>query len=131
MISHTTLGVSDFQAALLFYSAVMDKLGLKLKFAQAEPAWAGWIEPGNDRPLFLIGRPYDGGPASAGNGAMIALLASSRAMVDQAYAVALEHGATCEGAPGLRPHYHANYYGAYFRDLDGNKLALCCHTAAN
>lgn len=131
MISHTTLGVSDFQAALLFYSAVMDKLGLKLKFAQAEPGWAGWIEPGNDRPLFLIGRPYDGGPASAGNGAMIALLASSRAMVDQAYAVALEHGATCEGAPGLRPHYHANYYGAYFRDLDGNKLALCCHTAAN
>ena len=52
-------------------------------------------------------------------------------MVDQTYAVALEYGATCEGAPGLRPHYHANYYGAYFRDLDGNKLALCCHTAAN
>ena len=54
-------------------------------------------------------------------------LAPSRAAVDKTYATALEHGATDEGAPGLRPHYHPNYYGAYFRDLDGNKLCMCCH----
>ena len=131
MISHTYVGVNDFQRALLFYSAVMDKLGLKLKFAEEGHGWAGWTDPGQDRPLFLIGRPFDGQPASAGNGAMIALLASTRDMVDAAHGAALEHGGSCEGAPGLRPHYHANYYGAYFRDLDGNKLAVCCHAAAN
>ena len=51
----------------------------------------------------------------------------SRAQVDRSYQVALALGAVCEGPPGLRPHYHANYYGAYFRDLDGNKLCVCCH----
>ena len=58
-----------------------------------------------------------------------ALLASSREQVDQAHAAALAHGGTCDGPPGLRPHYHPNYYGAYFRDPDGNKLCVCCHDA--
>jgi lactoylglutathione lyase len=48
--------------------------------------------------------------------------------VDQAYAIALQTGGTSEGAPGLRPEYHAHYYGAYFRDPDGNKLCVVCHT---
>ena len=64
---------------------------------------------------------------SVGNGQMLALLAKSRAMVDATYARAIGLGAACEGAPGLRPHYHPNYYGAYFRDLDGNKICICCH----
>lgn len=58
---------------------------------------------------------------------MTAFLATSRAQVDQVYAVALAHGALSEGAPGLRPEYHVHYYGAYFRDLDGNKLCVACH----
>ncbi|MDR6673780.1 putative lactoylglutathione lyase [Xanthomonas translucens] len=62
-----------------------------------------------------------------GNGQMLALQAASRAQVDRCHALALAHGARCEGAPGLRAHYHPDYYGAYFRDLDGNKLCVCCH----
>jgi lactoylglutathione lyase len=58
---------------------------------------------------------------------MTALLAPGRAQVDAAYARALELGGSDEGAPGLRPHYHAHYYGAYVRDPDGNKLCICCH----
>jgi catechol 2,3-dioxygenase-like lactoylglutathione lyase family enzyme len=59
---------------------------------------------------------------------MVAFLAETRAIVDRAYVVALTHGGTLEGAPGLRPEYHAHYYGAYFRDPDGNKLCVACHT---
>jgi catechol 2,3-dioxygenase-like lactoylglutathione lyase family enzyme len=80
--------------------------------------------------LFLIGRPYNQEAHQAGNGQMVAFLANSRDSVDRAYATALAHGATSEGAPGLRPEYHSNYYGAYFRDPDGNKLCVACHQPA-
>ncbi|KVE06791.1 VOC family protein [Burkholderia anthina] len=53
--------------------------------------------------------------------------APTRAHVDRCHAFALRHGGTCEGPPGLRPHYHRDYYGAYFRDPDGNKLCVVCH----
>lgn len=89
------------------------------------------MEPGVPRPLFLVGRPWDGKAAQPGNGQMVALLAPSRAAVDAAYAAALAHGGAGEGAPGLRPHYHPNYYGAYFRDPEGNKLCVCCHDPAD
>lgn len=58
---------------------------------------------------------------------MTAFLAEHRSDVDRCYALAIEHGGRCEGKPGLRPEYHPNYYGAYFRDLDGNKLCVCSH----
>ncbi|AAU45694.1 hypothetical protein D8O27_29525 [Burkholderia mallei] len=61
---------------------------------------------------------------------MTAFLAADRATVDRVYALALRAGGASEGAPGLRPHYHPDYYGAYFRDLDGNKLCVCCHEPA-
>ena len=61
---------------------------------------------------------------------MTAFLASTRAVVDRCYVVALQMGGRCEGMPGLRPHYHPNYYGAYFRDPDGNKICVCCHEPA-
>ena len=77
----------------------------------------------------MLGQPFDQQPHAPGNGQMVAFLASSRAMVDAAYALALQLGGISEGAPGLRPQYHANYYGAYFRDLDGNKLCVVCHAA--
>jgi hypothetical protein len=51
----------------------------------------------------------------------------SRAVVDNCHEVALTNGARSEGPPGLRPEYHPNYYGAYIRDLDGNKVCVCCH----
>ena len=127
MISHVFIGISDFGRALAFYSPLMETLALKRKFADEQKSWAGWMAPDKPRPLFVIGRPFDGAPAQAGNGQMTALLATSRAQVDQAHAAALANGGSCEGKPGLRPHYHPNYYGAYFRDPDGNKLCVCCH----
>ncbi len=125
MLSHTTLGVSDLPRALKFYTPLMDALGLALKFS--EQHWAGWKMPDADRPLFIISRPFDSQAASSGNGQMIALLATSRALVDQCHALAIEYGGSDEGRPGLRPAYHLHYYGAYFRDPDGNKLCVCRH----
>ena len=127
MLSHVHVGISDFDRALTFYTAVLDTLGLTLKFAEPENGWAGWKHPNADRPLFLVGRPYNREPAESGNGQMVALLAPDRAAVDRCYATALARGGRDEGAPGLRSHYHPNYYGAYFRDPDGNKLCICCH----
>lgn len=127
MLSHINIGIADFDRAYLFYATLLPELGLQLKFAEREKNWAGWMQPGVARPLFLIGRPYDGGPAAPGNGQMAAFLAADRPMVERVHALALQLGGTDEGAPGLRPHYHANYYGAYFRDPDGNKLCVCCH----
>jgi catechol 2,3-dioxygenase-like lactoylglutathione lyase family enzyme len=127
MLSHVFVGITDFRRAFDFYQALMDTLGLHLKFRDDNPGWAGWMAADAPRPLFVIGKPYDGRPAVAGNGQMIALLAADRATVDRAHATALAHGGACEGPPGLRPQYHVNYYGAYFRDPDGNKLCVCCH----
>ncbi|MDC8771102.1 VOC family protein [Roseateles albus] len=130
MISHIYLGVADFERSLAFYMPLMAELGLLQKFSDPVKAWAAWVAPDAPRPLFLIGKPYDGGPAAPGNGQMVALLAASRASVDRAYAMAMAQGGQCEGAPGLRPHYHPDYYGAYFRDLDRNKICICCHQPA-
>jgi len=127
MFSHVFAGVSDFDRAFRFYSAVMDGLGIELRFCEAEKQWAGWHSPGPSRPLFLIGKSYDGRPHDSGNGQMIAFMAADRATVRKVHEIALIHGDSCEGPPGLRPHYHANYYGAYFRDPDDNKLCVACH----
>ena len=129
MISHLFLGVNDFHQAFKFYSAVMPELDLHVKFCELEKPWASWVAADAARPLFLIGKPFDGNSATAGNGPMIALKASTRGAVDRTHAQALAHGGKCEGKPGLRPEYHLNYYGAYFRDLDGNKICVCCHDA--
>lgn len=131
MISHIHVGITDYDRALTFYSVVLAALGLEPRFADREKGWAGWMLPGVDRPLFLIGLPFDRRPATAGNGQMVALLARDRATVDRCHALALANGGSDEGAPGVRAHYHANYYGAYFRDPDGNKIAVCCHDPAS
>ncbi len=130
MLSHVHIGVNDFDRAMAFYGRVLGRLGLAQRFCEPEIPWAGWQVPGVARPLFLIGRPFDGQAASPGNGTMNALLAVDRSTVDEVHALALLHGGSCEGPPGLRPQYHANYYGAYFRDPDGNKLCVCCHGPA-
>jgi catechol 2,3-dioxygenase-like lactoylglutathione lyase family enzyme len=130
MFSHVHVGVTDFTRAWRFYRAVLPLLGLQERFSEPERGWGGWQSPGRDRPLFLIGRPFDGQPANCGNGPMPAFLAADRPTVDKVHQAALAAGGTSEGEPGLRPHYHANYYGAYFRDPDGNKLCVCCHEPA-
>ena len=100
--------------------ALMDALGIQARFCDAARPWAGWQSSPDPRPLLLIGRPFDGQPHAPGNGQMTAFLAASRAMVDQAHAVALAHGGRCDGPPGLRPRYHAHYYGAFVIDPEGN-----------
>ncbi len=127
MFSHIFVGTGDFERALAFYRPLMDALGIRARFCEAGKPWAGWQSSPDPRPLFLIGKPYDGRPHAPGNGQMVAFLAPTRAAVDHAHAVALAHGGSDEGAPGLRPEYHAHYYGAYVRDPDGNKLAFACH----
>lgn len=128
MFSHVFVGVTDFDRALRFYRPLMESLGVPERFCQPERPWAGWQTPEVVRPLFLIGAPYDQHRHDAGNGQMVAFTAASREVVDTAYRSALAHGGTSEGPPGLRPEYHPNYYGAYFRDPDGNKLCVVCHS---
>lgn len=127
MFSHIFVGVNDFDRALLFYEPLMAALGFELRFCDRTRPWAGWQTPGVPRPLFLIGAPYDEHPGRPGNGQMVAFSALSRAAVRLAHEVALASGGSSEGEPGLRPAYHADYYGAYFRDPDGNKLCVVCH----
>lgn len=127
MFSHVFVGISDFDRALAFYRPVMAALGIAERFCDPSRPWAGWQSSPGPRPLFLIGRPYDRQPAAPGNGPMTAFLAETRAAVDAAHGAALVHGGRCEGPPGLRPEYHPHYWGAYFRDPDGNKLCVACH----
>jgi lactoylglutathione lyase len=130
LFSHIFVSVKDFSRALAFYNPLMESLGNPSRFCDRGKPWAGWQSQPGPRPLFVIGVPFDGQPHAAGNGQMVAFLAPSREAVDHAYAVALANGGTSEGAPGLRPEYHQNYYGAYFRDPEGNKLCVACHAPA-
>lgn len=129
MFSHVFVGVTDFERALRFYSRLFSILGLKQRFYDANVPWAGWHPAEGGRPYFVISKPFDGQPHDAGNGQMSAFLAASREQVRQAHAAALAEGGTSEGEPALRPQYHPNYFGTYFRDPDGNKLCVVCHHA--
>lgn len=128
MFSHVFLGVSDFDSAYSFYAPLMKLLSIEPRFYDPKKPWAGWQTNGG-RPLFVIGKPFNGEEHIAGNGQMIAFLAASRDVVRQVHSLALSLGGKDEGAPGLRPQYHENYYGAYFRDTDGNKVCVVCHDA--
>ena len=125
MFSHVTLGTNDWARAKPFWSAVSEALGLPLLFERE-----GGIAYGElTGPKIFVGPAFDGAPATSGNGTHVAFLAKSRAMVDAFHSAALANGGSDEGGPGLRPHYHPNYYGAYVRDPDGNKLQAVCHSA--
>lgn len=130
MFSHVFASVSDFERTLHFYTAVMDSLGVELRVCERERPWADWHSAGEMRPFYVICKLYDEKPHHPGNGQMIAFSADSRTAVKVANEIALANGGSCEGPPGLRPPYHENYYGAYFRDPDGNKLCIACHTPA-
>ena len=127
MISHIVIGISDFERAMRFYGPLMAALQFKVRLSDPSTPWTVWSAADGRRPFFIIRPPYDGAPAQRGNGQMTALLAPDRATVDQCYRLALDHGGADEGPPGLRPEYHPDYWGAYFRDPDGNKLCVVCH----
>ena len=124
MFSHMTIGASDLSRAIAFYDVELAPLGIKrlpVKYA----TWASWQRPG-EAPKLWVGLPFNKKPAHPGNGWMAAFSASSRKAVDEAYAAAISAGGEDEGAPGLRPNFGPNYYGAYVRDLDGNKIHFVC-----
>lgn len=127
MFSHVFMGVSDFDRALNFYTQVLSKLNIERRFVEPDKRWAGWHSAGGTRPYFVISKPFNGEPHDPGNGQMVAFSAINREGVQSAYQAAMALGARCEGPPGLRPHYHPHYYGAYFRDPDGNKICIACH----
>jgi len=123
MFSHVTLGSNDIERSRTFYEPVMTALGIAQPFQMPGTIVFGELAGAK---LFIL-TPFDRGTASTGNGSHTALLAPSRAAVDAFHAAALANGGTCDGPPGLRPYYHAHYYGAYVRDPDGNKLQAVCH----
>lgn len=123
MYSHVTLGSNDLARSRKFYDAVMAALGHRLLFETPQTFCYGEATG----PKLFILPPFDGKQARAGNGAHAAFKVESRATVDAFHAAALANGGTDEGKPGLRPHYHPNYYGAYVRDPDGNKIQAVCH----
>jgi len=130
MLSHVTLGTNDFARAVGFYDQVLASLGIRRHEIDAARGYAGYALSPTATPQFWVVRPLDGRPATAGNGVTVAFEAGDRRMVDDFHAAALAAGGTDEGAPGPRPHYHPDYYGAYVRDPDGNKLCCACHRPA-
>ena len=116
MIGYVTLGTNDLPRAAKFYDAIAAELGVK-RFMEMENfiAWGG---PGGGAGIGLT-KPYDGKPATIGNGVMVALSAKDKAQVDRLYHLAIAMGANDEGPPGPRGD---GFYAAYFRDPDGNKL---------
>ena len=120
MIAYAMIGSNDLSKAKDFYDALLAHLDAKRVMSTDRAHFYG-NGPGN--PMFGICTPYDKQDAHPGNGAMVALACVTRQQVEDVYKAALELGATCEGEPGGRGPGDALYL-AYFRDADGNKIAL-------
>jgi catechol 2,3-dioxygenase-like lactoylglutathione lyase family enzyme len=121
MIGYVTLGTDDLDRSRAFYDALFGEIGGS-RLMEMDSGFTlygtGWGQPG-----VAVTRPYNGEPAVAGNGNMISLVMDSREKVDRFHARALELGGSEEGAPGVRGEEGDRaFYGAYFRDPDGNKL---------
>ena len=120
MIGYVVLGTNDLARAASFYDTLLAEMGITrmMEFGDRGFAWAAAM----DKPMLCIMKPYDGQPATVGNGVMVGIAADSRDRVDRIYKKALELGGADEGPPGLRAEGGEGFYVAYFRDLDGNKL---------
>jgi catechol 2,3-dioxygenase-like lactoylglutathione lyase family enzyme len=119
MIGYTTLGTNDLEKAVAFYDALFD--GMELKKIEPNDRLVLWSQkPG--AAMFGVIKPYDGQPATVGNGTMVAVTVDSVETVAKLHAKALELGAADEGAPGPRGGGGMNF--CYIRDMDGNKIAF-------
>ena len=120
MIGYVTLGTNDLPRAAAFYDALLAEIGGRRVLDLGRGiAWG----VAQDKPSLAIMLPFDGSPATVGNGVMAALSVDSRDQVDRVHAKALQLGGKDEGAVGLRGE---GFYTGYFRDLDGNKLNVYC-----
>ncbi|MES2724586.1 MAG: VOC family protein [Pseudomonadota bacterium] len=120
-IGYVTIGALDVPAALPFYDAVLGAIGYHRAFLDG--GWAGYGPKDGEANTFIC-PPFDGEPARPGNGIMVAFLAPSKEAVAAAHAAGIAHGGVDEGAPGPRPADSTSFYGAYVRDLTGNKLCI-------
>jgi catechol 2,3-dioxygenase-like lactoylglutathione lyase family enzyme len=118
MIGYTTIGVNDMDRAVGFYEALLGEIGAKQLMGMDRIKFFGTAP---DAAMLAICIPYNEETPSPGNGNMVAIPGGSREGVDKLYAKAIELGATDEGEPGERMPI---FYGAYVRDLDGNKLCF-------
>jgi len=117
MIGYVTLGTNDLDRAVAFYDELLAVMGAG-RFMEVEDIFVAWaVSP--DQPGISVTRPFDGNPATPGNGTMVALAVNSKDLVHKVYDKAIELGATDEGPAGPR---NDQFYAGYFRDLDGNKL---------
>jgi catechol 2,3-dioxygenase-like lactoylglutathione lyase family enzyme len=117
MIGYATIGSNDLEKAKTFYDVVLSPLGGRRAFASER--MQGYA--GSAGAMLAVCSPYDGAAAAPGNGNMLALSSPSKELVDETYKLALANGGSDEGAPGARSD---SFYGAYFRDLDGNKVCI-------
>ena len=123
MIAYTIVGTNDLEKSAAFYDALLAEIGGKRAMElNGVTLYAG----AEGTPFFCIAKPYDGAPATVGNGSMVSFAAKDPAEVDRLHAKALELGATDDGAPGPRTNKTLNFYAGYFRDPDGNKLNFFC-----
>jgi catechol 2,3-dioxygenase-like lactoylglutathione lyase family enzyme len=126
MLGYATVGTNDIDRARTFYDALLGEIGARRVMEFPENGFTLY-GTGARRPGLAVTRPYNGEPAQPGNGTMVALAMDARDKVDRLHAKALELGGSDEGAPGLRtPEGERAFYGAYFRDPDGNKLCAFC-----
>ena len=121
MIDHTGLTVSNVAKSKAFYGAALAPLGYTVLMEWEQYAGLG-VAP---KPDFWIGEGQPNVPPIH-----VAFRAESRAQVDAFYKAAVAAGGKDNGAPGLRPHYHANYYGSFVLDPDGHNIEAVCHTPA-
>lgn len=132
MFTYISLGTNDLERATRFYDPVMQALGHQRCNTSGESNWEAWVgwgryeHHGQFELALWVCRPFNQQPASAGNGAMVAFKAENWRAVREFHAAAMLHGGSSEGSPGLRPHYGDDFYAAYVRDPDGNKLAAVC-----
>ena len=129
LFTYVCLGTNDSVRAGRFHDATLGALGWGRCDAQEADGWKGWgtyRNGGAEEIALWLCPPFDGRPACAGNGTMVAFSAASWNQVDAFHAAALVNGGVCEGEPGLRLRYNPDFYAAYVRDPDGNKLAAVC-----
>ena len=126
MIGYVTLGTNNFPKAVAFYDELLSLLGAK-RFMEFDGQFVAWAAS-PDKPGLSVSIPFDGKPATIGNGCMTALVVDSNEMVHKIYDKALELGGTDEGPAGPRGE---GFYAGYFRDLDGNKLNVFCITKSD
>jgi catechol 2,3-dioxygenase-like lactoylglutathione lyase family enzyme len=122
MLGYVTIGAKDGAASGKFYDAFFGAFGHERKFADG--GWIGYGPKGSDTHSVYVCPPFDGQPASSGNGMMLAFPAKSEDEVKAAYAGGLAQGGSDEGPPGFRPADKREFYGAYLRDPTGNKLCV-------